>query len=86
MFSFQENPGSDSDLEIERDPPDWRPTVPEDDLKKLSSKEIKRQDVINELFHTERSHVAMLKVLDSVFRRPLIETGRMPREFVDFGP
>ena len=82
-FNFQENPGSDSDLEIERDPPDWRPTVPEDDLKKLSSKEIKRQDVINELFHTEKSHVSMLKVLDSVFRRPLIETGRMPREFVD---
>ena len=24
-----------------------------------------------------------LKVLDSVFRRPLLETGRMPREFVD---
>ena len=57
--------------------------MPEYDLKKLSSKEIKRQDVINELFHTEKSHVSMLKVLDSVFRRPLIETGRMPREFVD---
>jgi hypothetical protein len=41
------------------------------------------QDVINELFHTERSHVRNLKVLDSVFRRPLIETGRMPRELVE---
>jgi hypothetical protein len=41
------------------------------------------QDVINELFHTERSHVRNLKVLDSVFRRPLIETGRMPRELLD---
>jgi Rho guanine nucleotide exchange factor 12 len=41
------------------------------------------QDVINELFHTERSHVRNLKVLDSVFRRPLTETGRMPHELLD---
>merc|ERR1719150_32671 len=55
----------------------------EDDLKKLSSKELKRQDVINELFHTEKSHVRNLKVLDCVFRRPLLDSGRMSREFVD---
>ena len=82
FLHFQEA-GSDSELEIERDPPDWRLTIAEEELSKLSAKELKRQDVINELFHTEKSHVSMLKVLDCVFRRPLLETGRMPREFVD---
>merc|ERR1711936_131921 len=73
----------DSDLEAEADPPEWRHEIPEDDLKKLSSKELKRQDVINEFFHTEKSHVRNLKVLDCVFRRPLLDSGRMSREFVD---
>ena len=83
-YFLQDNQGnSDSDLEAEADPPDWRHTITEEELKKLSSKELKRQDVINELFHTEKSHVRNLKVLDSVFRRPLLETGRMPREFID---
>eukprot|EP00090_Calanus_glacialis_P005930 TRINITY_DN14639_c0_g1_i1.p1 TRINITY_DN14639_c0_g1~~TRINITY_DN14639_c0_g1_i1.p1 ORF type:complete len:1421 (-),score=247.02 TRINITY_DN14639_c0_g1_i1:1497-5759(-) len=83
-YSLPDNPGnSDSDLEAEADPPDWRHTISEEELKKLSSKELKRQDVINELFHTEKSHVRNLKVLDGVFRRPLLETGRMPKEVVD---
>jgi len=73
----------DSDLEAEADPPDWRHTISEEELKNLSSKELKRQDVINELFHTEKSHVRNLKVLHGVFRRPLLETGRMPKEVVD---
>merc|ERR1719186_1636365 len=83
-YSLPDNPGnSDSDLEAEADPPDWRHTISEEELKKLSPKELKRQDVINELFHTEKSHVRNLKVLDGVFRRPLLETGRMPKKVVD---
>ena len=83
-LKFQDNPVQfDSDLEAEADPPEWRHEIPEEDLKKLTSKELKRQDVINELFHTERSHVRNLKVLDCVFRRPLLDSGRLPREFVD---
>jgi len=83
-YSLPDNSGnSDSDLEAEADPPDWRHTIPEEELKNLSSKELKRQDVINELFHTEKSHVRNLKVLHGVFRRPLLETGRMPKEVVD---
>ena len=37
--------------------------------------------MINELFHTERSHVRNLKV--HVFRRPLLECGLVPAEVVD---
>ena len=72
-----------SDLEAEADPPDWRHSLSEEALARLSSRELKRQDVINELFHTERSHVRNLKVLDMVFRRPLLDTGRMERGLVE---
>ena len=52
----------ESDLEAEQEPPDWRNSLTQEQLASLSSKEAKRQDVINELFHTERSHVRNLKV------------------------
>ena len=72
-----------SDLEADADPPDWRHSLSEEALARLSSRELKRQDVINELFHTERSHVRNLKVLDVVFRRPLLDSYRMDRSLVD---
>lgn len=34
-------------LELEQDPPNWRDLASPEDLKKLSKKEIKRQEVIN---------------------------------------
>ncbi|XP_016365614.1 rho guanine nucleotide exchange factor 1-like isoform X4 [Sinocyclocheilus rhinocerous] len=58
-------------LELEQDPPNWRGLASPEDLKKLSKKEIKRQEVINELFTTEHAHVRMLSVLQTVFSRPL---------------
>ncbi|XP_066529177.1 rho guanine nucleotide exchange factor 1 isoform X2 [Hoplias malabaricus] len=58
-------------LEFEQDPPNWRELVPSDVLSKLSKKEMKRQEVINELFATEHAHVRMLSVLQTVFYRPL---------------
>jgi hypothetical protein len=73
----------DSDLEAEPECPDWRNSLTQEQLASLNSREAKRQDVINELFHTERSHVRILKVLDRVFRRPLLESGLMPKEVVD---
>ncbi|XP_071449532.1 rho guanine nucleotide exchange factor 11 isoform X2 [Hetaerina americana] len=66
---------NDSDTEAEPDPPDWTRNVPDDVLRQLTAREKKRQDVINELFHTERSHVRNLKVLDRVFFRPILEQG-----------
>ncbi|KAG8266997.1 Rho guanyl-nucleotide exchange factor activity protein [Homalodisca vitripennis] len=72
--------GWDSDTEAEADPPDWKNTVPEDILKTLSAHEIKRQEVINELFQTEKSHVRGLKVLDRVFYRPMKEQQVLPQD------
>ncbi|KAL0104697.1 hypothetical protein PUN28_016378 [Cardiocondyla obscurior] len=68
----------DSDVDVEADPPDWSQAVPEDVLTQLSNSEKKRQDVINELFHTERSHVRALKVLSHVFHKPLLESQVLP--------
>uniref|UniRef100_T1JIK5 DH domain-containing protein n=1 Tax=Strigamia maritima TaxID=126957 RepID=T1JIK5_STRMM len=64
---------NDSDLEAEADPPNWTESVDWDIVKHLKPKERKRQEVINELFHTERTHVRNLKVLERVFYRPMVE-------------
>jgi hypothetical protein len=37
---------------------------------------------ITELFHTERSHVRNLKVIDHVFYRPIVDTQILPSEYV----
>ena len=55
--------------------PDWRKTLPPERLTGIPKREQKRQDVINELFHTERNHVRNLRILDNVFRKPLQESG-----------
>lgn len=68
----------DSDVDVEPDPPDWSQGVAEDLLARLSNAEKKRQEVINELFHTERSHVRALKVLSHVFHKPLLESQVLP--------
>lgn len=47
----------DSDSNDELDLPDWASNVPSEILDQLSSKEKKRQEVINELYYTERSHI-----------------------------
>jgi len=74
---------ADSDLGTDQEPPDWRASLTQEQLESLSAHETKRQDVINELFQTEKSHVRNLKVLDRVFRRPLLESGLVPREVVE---
>ncbi|XP_041843084.1 rho guanine nucleotide exchange factor 1b isoform X2 [Melanotaenia boesemani] len=58
-------------LELEQDPPNWRELAPPDAVSSLNKKEIKRQEVINELFATEHAHVRMLSVLQTVFSKPL---------------
>ncbi|XP_072317501.1 rho guanine nucleotide exchange factor 1 isoform X2 [Eucyclogobius newberryi] len=58
-------------LEFEHDPPNWRELASSDTLSHLSKKEIKRQEVINELFATEHAHVRMLSVLQMIFSKPL---------------
>ncbi|KAI4484518.1 hypothetical protein M0804_007084 [Polistes exclamans] len=68
----------DSDVDVEPDPFDWSQGVTEEVLAYLTNSEKKRQEVINELFHTERSHVRALKVLSHVFHRPLLESQLLP--------
>ncbi|XP_060937894.1 rho guanine nucleotide exchange factor 1b isoform X1 [Limanda limanda] len=58
-------------LEFELDPTNWREEASPEGLSKLSKKETKRQEVINELFATEHAHVRMLSVLQMVFSKPL---------------
>ncbi|XP_054710191.1 rho guanine nucleotide exchange factor 11-like [Uloborus diversus] len=70
----------DSDLEADVDPPNWQEHVDWETLKLMQSKEKKRQDVINELFHTERTHVRNLKVLDRLFYKPLLQEQLLPVE------
>ena len=52
-------------------------------LADLQPRDLKRQDVINELFHTERSHCRNLRVLEQVFKRPLLDSGLMPKDVID---
>ncbi|XP_025601965.2 rho guanine nucleotide exchange factor 11 isoform X3 [Athalia rosae] len=68
----------DSDVDVEADPPDWSQGVAEDVLSRLTNSEKKRQEVINELFHTERSHVRALRVLSQVFHKPMLESQVLP--------
>ncbi|XP_076438420.1 rho guanine nucleotide exchange factor 11-like isoform X2 [Babylonia areolata] len=70
VLSSSRQAQDDSDLEVEDLPP-LKQVLGEDVLKKLKPKEKKRQEVINELFHTERAHLRNLKVLDLLFYQPM---------------
>uniref|UniRef100_A0A8C6PKG5 Rho guanine nucleotide exchange factor 12 n=1 Tax=Nothobranchius furzeri TaxID=105023 RepID=A0A8C6PKG5_NOTFU len=70
----EDDQGTDS----EHNPPNWHQRVGREVLVGLSPHEIKRQEVINELFYTERAHVRMLKVLDLVFYQKLSKDAILP--------
>ncbi|KAF5904333.1 rho guanine nucleotide exchange factor 1 isoform X5, partial [Clarias magur] len=70
-------------LELEQDPPNWRELAPSEVLSKLTKKETKRQEVINELFATEHAHVRMLSVLHTVFSRPMARDALMDSTELD---
>ncbi|XP_041850598.1 rho guanine nucleotide exchange factor 12 isoform X3 [Melanotaenia boesemani] len=70
----EDDQGTDS----EHDPPNWQQLVGQEVLAGLRPHEIKRQEVINELFYTERAHVRMLKVLDHVFYQKLSKDAILP--------
>ncbi|XP_022109338.1 rho guanine nucleotide exchange factor 11-like isoform X2 [Acanthaster planci] len=79
---IEEEQGEDSDMEAEAEPANWQDLVDKDILKRLKPKEVKRQEVINELFHTEKSHVRNLKVLDRVFYRPMLREQVLSKELI----
>uniref|UniRef100_A0A096MFE0 Rho guanine nucleotide exchange factor (GEF) 12b n=1 Tax=Poecilia formosa TaxID=48698 RepID=A0A096MFE0_POEFO len=66
------------EVESEEDPLNWQKLVPRGVLASLTSKEINRQEVINELFITERAHLRKLRVLDGVFCQRLSRHGVLP--------
>ncbi|KAM9207901.1 LOW QUALITY PROTEIN: rho guanine nucleotide exchange factor 1 [Leptosomus discolor] len=58
--------------ELELEPPAWRQLAAPDALLRLKKSEVKRQEVINELFLTEHAHVRMLRVLLELFYQPML--------------
>ncbi|XP_027029769.2 rho guanine nucleotide exchange factor 12 isoform X2 [Tachysurus fulvidraco] len=72
--TLSEDDGVYSDMDL----PNWQQLVKMEVLAELTPQEIKRQEVINELFYTERAHVRMLKVLDNVFYQKLTRDNILP--------
>ncbi|XP_061575327.1 rho guanine nucleotide exchange factor 12 isoform X2 [Cololabis saira] len=70
----EDDQGTDS----EHDPPNWQQLVGREVLAGLRPHEIKRQEVLYELFYTERAHVRMLRVLDNVFYQKLSKDTILP--------
>ncbi|XP_046548246.1 LOW QUALITY PROTEIN: rho guanine nucleotide exchange factor 11-like [Haliotis rubra] len=66
---------NDSDLDVESELPSLKSLLGDDVIKKLKPKEKKRQEVLNELFYTERAHVRSLKIIDRLFHRPMAVEG-----------
>lgn len=61
-IAFGESESEDEQFENDRetDPPNWQQLVSRKVLLGLKPSSIKRQEVINELFYTERAHVPAL--------------------------
>uniref|UniRef100_A0A8C8SQA7 Rho guanine nucleotide exchange factor 11 n=1 Tax=Pelusios castaneus TaxID=367368 RepID=A0A8C8SQA7_9SAUR len=71
---LEDDLGQLSDLEPEPDSQNWQHTIGREVMAHLSQREVDRQEVINELFATEASHLRILRVLDVLFYQ------RMKRE------
>ncbi|POI29572.1 hypothetical protein CIB84_006679, partial [Bambusicola thoracicus] len=77
---LEDEQGQLSDLEPELDAQNWQHTVGRELLASLTQKEIDRQEVINELFATEGSHLRILRVLDLLFYQRMRKEGLLSRE------
>ncbi|XP_020019030.1 rho guanine nucleotide exchange factor 11 isoform X3 [Castor canadensis] len=77
---LEDDLGQLSDLEPEPDAQNWQHTVGKDVVAELTQREIDRQEVINELFVTEVSHLRILRVLDLIFYQRMKKENLMTRE------
>lgn len=77
---LEDDLGQLSDLEPEPEVQNWQHTVGKDVVANLTQREIDRQEVINELFVTEASHLRTLRVLDLIFYQRMKKENLMPRE------
>ncbi|XP_073811102.1 rho guanine nucleotide exchange factor 2 isoform X2 [Musca autumnalis] len=59
---------------------DWSSNVAAEVLAALTDAEKKRQEIVNEIYQTERSHVRTLKLLECLFFYPLQESGLLTYE------
>uniref|UniRef100_A0A8C8B854 Rho guanine nucleotide exchange factor 11 n=1 Tax=Otus sunia TaxID=257818 RepID=A0A8C8B854_9STRI len=77
---LEDEQGQLSDLEPELDSQNWQHTVSRELVANLPQKEIDRQEVINELFATEGSHLRILRVLDLLFYQRMKKESLLARE------
>ncbi|CAL2049338.1 unnamed protein product [Caenorhabditis brenneri] len=73
----------DSDFELETEATPLEQLIGWDVIRHLKPKEKKRQEVINELFHTERTHVRNLKILYHVFYKPIVTSKIVSEEIIN---
>ncbi|CAG0882122.1 unnamed protein product [Cyprideis torosa] len=74
LFRASAGPGDDSDGETAS--AEWQRDLDPAILQRMSQQEIKRQDILNELFHTEKNHVRKLTILKETFYDRLRQYGQ----------
>ncbi|XP_061516056.1 uncharacterized protein LOC1278895 isoform X2 [Anopheles gambiae] len=62
---------------------DWSSNIAPEILSSIGDLEKKRQEVINEIYQTERNHVRTLRLLEGIFMRPLQESGALPHDLLN---
>ncbi len=62
---------NDSDMEVDEELPSLIANIEKDILTRLDKKQLKIQEVINELIHTEQKHVRNLKIMKYHFYIPI---------------
>ncbi|XP_067425518.1 rho guanine nucleotide exchange factor 11 isoform X2 [Emydura macquarii macquarii] len=77
---LEDDLGQLSDLEPEPDSQNWQHTLGREVMAYLTQREIDRQEVINELFATEASHLRILRVLDVLFYQRMKRESLLSRE------
>ncbi|XP_034102537.1 uncharacterized protein LOC117566983 isoform X2 [Drosophila albomicans] len=70
----------DSDDDDDLNEADWSSVVKVEMLATLTDAEKKRQEIINEIYQTERNHVRTLRLLDRLFFLPLYDSGLLSQE------
>ncbi|XP_046809736.1 uncharacterized protein LOC111680389 isoform X2 [Lucilia cuprina] len=70
----------ESDEEDDLNEADWSSNVAGEILAALTDAEKKRQEIINEIYQTERSHVRTLKLLKHLFLLPLQESNLLSQD------
>ena len=71
---------TDPDMEVDEELTPWSSLVDKKFMKVLGKKEVKRQDLINELIHTEKTHIRKLKVMLYIFYRPLLSSQLLDKD------